>query len=176
MRDSKSGLFAALVLLLLLMFSCTDSADDPLGSGQGRLTVDVHDQAASGIAEAWVTFAAVQAVRAGGGFEDVAGVALGTPINLATLINGNSVTLASGSLPAGDYTGVWLSIAALTLVLDDGSSVDPLSPATGVAAQVPISFTVEEGQDTVLSIDFPLSAFAFDGTNWTFDPSQVAAD
>lgn len=176
MSYSRMGLLVGLSALMLLGFACSDSGDDPLSSGQGQLTVVVHDQAASSIAEAWVTFAAVQAIRAGGGFEDVGGVALGTPVNLATLINGNTVTLAAGSLPTGEYTGLSISVVEITLVLDDGSSVDPLGRATGVAVQIPISFTVDEAQDTTVSVDFPLTAFSFNGTSWTFDPSLVAAD
>ncbi len=175
-NSSRLGLMAGLGLLLLLGFSCTDSADDPLGAGQGQLTVRVHDQASPAIAEAWVTFAAVQAVRADGGFEDVDGVSLGTPVNLATLTSGNTVTLASGALPDGSYSGIWLSVSAVTLVLDDGSSVDPLSPALGVAARVPVDFTVDAGQETSIAVDFPLSAFSFNGSLWTFDPGLVVAD
>jgi len=172
----RVGLLTGLSALMFLGLACSDSESDPLGAGQGQLTVTVHDQAAPSIAEAWVTFVAVQAIRAGGGFEDVAGVTLGSPVDLATLVNGNTATLAAGSLPAGDYTGLAISVSAVTLVLDDGSSIDPLSGATGLAVQVPIAFTVVEGKDTAVSVDFPLSAFSFNGNLWMFDPSLVAAE
>lgn len=177
MKDSRLGVVLGLLAVLLLGFACsTDTADDPLGSGQGRLAVEVHDQPSASIAEAWVTFAAVQAVPEGGGFEDVGGVELGTPINIAELTDGRSVTIAAGALPAGSYTGLRLSVSAVTLVLDDDSDVDPLAPAQGVVVAVPVAFTVVEGQDTALSVDFPLSAFTFDGALWTFDGARVVAD
>jgi hypothetical protein len=164
--------------LLGIACSSSDSSIDPTGQGQGQgtLTVRVHDQAAPGIAEAWLTFEAVQAVSTSGSFEDVQGVGLQTPINLAELVNGNDAMLAAGALPAGSYTGLRISVSAITLVLDDGSTVDVLNGSFGIEIVVAVDFTVTEGQDTSLSVDIPLSAFQYNGGFWTFDPASVTTD
>ena len=177
MRKLRIFLLAAALVTGLLAVACSDSYSDAVsGSGEGRLTVNVHDQAAPSISEAWVTFESVQAVTASGSFEDVQGVTLGVPVNLADLVNGTDATLASDSLPAGDYTGLLVAVSAVTLVLDNGSQVDPLNGAGGVVIRINVSFTVVEGQDTVVSIDFPLTAFQFNGSLWTFDATSITTD
>jgi hypothetical protein len=178
MRDIRLSATIVLLGLVMLAIACSSSGalDDPLTDGQGTLTVRVHDQAAPGITEAWITFVAVQAVGVAGNFEDVQGVALNTPVNMAELTGGQDVMLAAGTLPAGEYGGLRLSLSAITLRLDDGTDVDVLRGSFGVEVQVAIGFSVVEGQDTALGVDFPMSAFELDGGNWTFDPTRVTTD
>jgi len=178
MRDIRLSAAIVLLGLVLLAIACStsDSLDDPLTDGQGSLMVRVHDQAAPGIAEAWITFVAVQAVGASGNFEDVQGVALNTPLNMAELTEGQDVMLAAGALPAGEYSGLRLSLSAITLRLDDGSDVDVLGGSFGVEVRVGVGFNVVEGQETSLGVDFPMSAFGSNGGNWTFDPTHVTTD
>lgn len=175
----RIGLLIALFGLALLGFACSSSDSNPLalGPGQGQLTVNVHDQANLTIDRAWVTFDSVQAIPAGGGAPvDVAGVETGVPIDLATLVNGATATLAQDALPAGDYSGLQITISDVLVVLSDGSQVDPLQGLGPVTFAISVSFTVEEGQATELNIDFQLDAFQFNGTLWTFDATMVTTD
>ena len=170
---------AALLAIVLFSVACTGS-DSPLNSTSnaetGTVTVNLHDQAAPGIAGAMMTIGSVQLTAADGTVHDLSSPQLGAPFDLALLVGGNQVNLGTEPVPAGDYVSLMLSVTDLTIELIDGSFVTIIQPADGFAVQVPLSLTVAADQDVILGVDFPLTAINFDGANWTVDGTQVALD
>jgi hypothetical protein len=174
-------LFFSAAFLAIAVFSvaCTGS-DSPLNSTSsaetGTVTVNLHDQAAPGIAEAMMTIGSVQLTAADGTVHDLNSPQLGSPFDLAQLIGGNQVNLGTEPVPAGDYVSLRLTVTDLTVVLTDTTTVTILEPADGFTVQIPLSLTVAADQDVILGVDFPLTAIGFDGVNWTVDGTQVALD
>ncbi len=178
MKRLKS-LLIVLTLGIAMIAGCSDSADDPTSSlpaGFGTLTVNVHDATADDIESANVTFESVQAIAADGTLHDVGGMMLGQPVDLATLINGNEVTLASDALPMGDYVGLRLTVSAVALTFSNGDPPAQLALPGGLAFQIMTSFSVGEAGDTVITLDVPLGSFQPVGDNWMFDTSAITVD
>lgn len=164
---------ASLVVLAAATVGCSDQADDPT-SGFGRVTVQVHDQAAPELEEAWVTFGSV-AFRDSDGIWVEADVAPGTEFDLLTLVGPESaVTLASDLVPAGTYDAVRLGIVDARATVD-GSSVDIPIDGDGRTILLPVpEFVVEAGIETRIVIDVPVGAsFRVVGTDVVFEPTAT---
>ena len=170
---------AAMLAITLFSVACTGS-DSPLNTSSstetGSVTVNLHDQAAAGIAEAMMIIDSVQLTAADGTVHDLDSPQLGAAFDLAQLVGGNQVNLGTEPVPAGDYVSLSLSVSDLSVVLTDGTNVTVINPADGLTVQIPLSLTVSADQDVILSVDFPLTAIGFDGTNWTVDGTQVVLD
>ena len=172
-------LLIVVALGVALVAGCSDSDSDPTGNlpaGAGTLTVNIHDTTADDIESAMVTFESLQAIAADGTLHDVAGPMLGQPVDLATLINGNEVTLANDALPMGDYVGLRMTVSAVALTFSNGDPPAQLALPGGLSFQVMTSFSVAEQGDTVITLDVPLGSFQLAGGNWMFDTSAITVD
>src|SRR5262249_29682432 len=76
--------------------------------------------------------------------------------DLLTLTAGATTLLASGQVPAGDYSRIHLDISDATLVNKDGTT-DPLKIDSG-KVDVPIAFKVTVGGTTTMTLDFNAAA------------------
>ena len=178
MNRFKTSLIVV-ALGMALIAGCSDSGNDPTGSlpaGFGTLTVNVHDATADDIETANVTFDSLQAIAADGTLHDVAGAMLGQPVDLATLINGNELTLASDALPMNDYVGLRLTVSAVALSFSNGDPPAQLALPGGLTFQIMTDFTVGETGETVITLDVPLGSFQLVGSNWMFDTSAITVD
>ena len=164
--------FLALALSALA-FACTGESLDAIfsGSGEGQLTVNVHDQVGPGISEAFVTVTGleVRSVETGGWVT--------VPMNgnrtfdLLLLVNGNEATVASTPIPEGQYDGMRASISQVRVTLDDGTSIDVPDPAGPVEVLAFPTITVTEGGSVTLTLDFPVdTSFQVIGTSVIFNP------
>ncbi len=171
-HKTTASVFSMLGLLALLSLSCTTTGDGGVVTppGQGRLTVVMHDDAAAFLREAQVTFASLRAHQVGGDWVEVSGEFPMT-VDLLTLVEGRTITLGSDALPPGDYDALEVTITAVHLVTQDGAEVDLQLPPDGVKVVVPVPFTVVEGQETVITLDFRVDrSFAIRGTELEFQP------
>ncbi len=92
-------------------------------------------------------------------------------VDLLTLVEGRTVTLSSGALPPGDYDALEVTVTAVRLVTEEGAEFSREFPA-GLKIAVPVEFTVVEGQETVVTLDFPAGAsFTVVGTDFQFHPA-----
>ncbi len=76
--------------------------------------------------------------------------------DLLTLTGGATTLLASGPVPAGDYSRIHLDISDATLINKDGTT-EPLKIDSG-KVDVPIAFKVTAGATTTMTLDFNAAA------------------
>jgi hypothetical protein len=172
MRVSRAILLSAALVGLLPVLSCTNDGGAGVlaPAGQGRATILMHDHDMTGLAEAHVTISSVRAHQVGGGWVPLAGT-FPMEVDLLSLVNGRTVTLASGALPAGDYDALEITITAVRLVTRDGTVITLELPPGGRTVVIEVFFTVLEGQETVLTLDFRVDlSFEFRGNEIEFHP------
>lgn len=93
-------------------------------------------------------------------------------VDLIGLMNGNQVTLPTGTLPPGMYDQIIVVIRNVEFVFLDGRKVELTPPGGGWTRIVPVTtFEVIEGQTTTIELRFmPSGAFRDDGGRFEFDP------
>jgi uncharacterized protein DUF4382 len=87
-------------------------------------------------------------------------------VDLIGLMNGNQITLPTGTLPPGMYDQLVIVIRSVEFVFLDGTKVELTPPGGGWTRIVPVTpFEVIEGQTTTIELRFkPFQAFReFDG-------------
>jgi hypothetical protein len=161
----------------MTLVSCSsDPANDLLGSTGGQLTVEIHDHAAPGIVQCWITVAAVEAHRARGGWTHVSGD-YPHRFDLSTLVNGQTRTLGSHRVSEGDYDRLRIHLTEAHLVLADGSEVDVPLPHGGLHHEVSMGqrCQVQNGSGASVSMDFRVhtSFHHHPDESWTCDPDIV---
>jgi len=170
---ATAGALVAIGFLVLATLACSGMAGNVTNPpGRAQLTVKMHDDPGedSQIAQANVTFSAMQAHSAGGGDVPVSG-SFPMSVDLLTLVNGRTITLAAESIPPGSYDRLDVTISAVSLTLTNGTKVDITLPAGGRTAMIPTSFTVELGQPVTVTLDFRVDlSFKFDGAEFEFEP------
>ncbi len=83
----------------------------------------------------------------------------GLTVNLLELRDGNTTLIADGEVPAGEYLKLRMEIASAELVYDDDGDPDtpevtsPIFVPSG-KVDVPVPFTVSEGEDVEIVLDF----------------------
>src|SRR5262249_3978877 len=109
------------------------------------------------IQSAAITLSSILARTTDGKLTDVT-MALPATVDLVALIQGGTVDLPGGSLPAGSYDQIVVVIKTLHVVLSDGTAVDVTPPGGGWTAIVPTQpFDVVDGQVTTVHLDFQAS-------------------
>lgn len=172
MRIHRATALVAGLLALLPLLSCTGVGTTGVlaPAGAGRLTVVMHDQPVPGLTEADVTISGARAHQVGGDWIELSGT-FPMEVDLLTLADGRTITLSSGALPPGDYDALEVTITAVHLVTVEGAELSREFPVP-VKIAVPVEFTVVEGQETVITLDFPVDAsFTIVGTNFQFHPT-----
>jgi hypothetical protein len=169
---SAAGVAAVLVLGL----AACSSPDDPTGSTQGTLRVDVHDAPdASSLTKAEVTFSSLEAHAVGGSWVPAQGTFPQTVDLLQYTGPDDSTTLVQDLVPVGSYDQLRVGITAVHLEFEDGTVIDVPLPSGGVQFAVSVAFSVTEGGETEVDLDFPPNAvFQPAGSSWSFNGSGVA--
>jgi len=119
------------------------SAATALSDGTGR-----------SITSATITLSSVLARNLDGQLIDVT-IDLPMDVDLVALINGRTVELPMGALPAGSYDQLVIVIRALTIGLSDGTTIAVTPPGGGWTAIVPTeAFDVTDGAVTTVHLTF----------------------
>ncbi|MBZ5637966.1 MAG: DUF4382 domain-containing protein [Acidobacteriia bacterium] len=164
----------ALVVVAMVSAACSSSGGGSggmLGPGQARLNIVIHDETSPAFSQANVTFSAIEVRDSQGVWVPVSGTFPMT-IDLLTLVNGKTLTLAAGAVPAGTYDRIRVTIAGSELVLANGTTITITLPHAGVTVERMVSFTAVEGQPVTITLDFKvdLSFKLLEGMECQFEP------
>ncbi len=123
----------AATLALAAAIACGGS---PTASSQGNARVMLKDSPFSDARAVLVTFTEVSVHASGGGWTTLpfAGGATSRTCDLKQLTNAAQDVLGTGSLPAGHYTGLRLTIASAFIYFDQAAAAGPC--ASAIAAPV----------------------------------------
>jgi hypothetical protein len=118
-----------------------------------------------------VTISSLLARNLDGDLIDLA-VDLPKTVDLVGLMNGNQVTLPTGTLPAGMYDQIVVVIRSVEFVFLDGTKFQLTPPGGGWTKIVPVTpFEVIDGQTTTIELQFkPFGAFREFGGEFEFFP------
>jgi uncharacterized protein DUF4382 len=99
-------------------------------------------------------------------------ITLPTTVDLISLINGKTVTLPMGTLPAGMYDQIVVVITHVQFVFVDGKKVDLTPPGGGWTKIISVTpFQVVDGQTTTIELHFnPSNAFGESDGEFEFFP------
>jgi hypothetical protein len=182
---------STLAVAALVATGCSDSAkmtSNPAGSGQVRMilggggssgvmaatssTPVLGDGSGRTIQSATITLSSVLARNLDGQLINVT-MDLTAPVDLVALLQGGTVNLPMGSLPAGTYDQLVVVIRTLHVVLSDGTQLDVTPPGGGWTAIVPATpFDVVAGQMTTVTLQFQANgAFQFVNGQLVFNPN-----
>jgi hypothetical protein len=175
---------AGLLAGILVTAACHDSSSmTSSGTGRVRLVMGgpqaattvsaatLSDGTGRQIVGADIELSSVLARNLDGQLVDVT-VDLPMTVDLVGLMQGHTVELPVGSLPAGSYDQLVVVIRSLHVELSDGTHVDVTPPGGGWTAIVPAEpFDVVEGQLTTVNLHFRASnAFQWVNGQLEFDP------
>lgn len=190
MRHSSFGTagFVALALTTTLLGACSSSNSvTGTGAGMGRVrmvigggtsgaaggmsTVALNDGTGRTITSAQITLSSILARNLDGHLIDVT-VDMPFTLDLVSVIQGGTVDLPMGALPAGTYDQIVIVIRSLHVVLSDGTQIDVTPPGGGWTAIVPTQqFDVVDGQTTTVHLAFHASgAFQWINGQLNFNP------
>jgi hypothetical protein len=138
-------------------------------SASSAMTLD--DGTGRMITSATISLSAIEARNLDGQLVPVT-VALPMDVDLVALIQGGTVDLPDGSLPAGTYDQIVVVIRSLHVVLSDGTQIDVTPPGGGWTVIVPtVEFDVVAGQVTTVQLHFQgAGAFQWVDGHLVFNP------
>ena len=176
--NAKGNLLAiaALVILGSGLIGC-ESVSEVLSIEDARMTIDIHDQSAqgvAGIAEAHVSFDMIELRIAGTDAWRVAAFGDIPSFELLSLTNGNEAELGSNTVAPGAYDGmrVWLESAAV--VLDDLRWLDLAVTPGPVLVENFGRLSLAEGSQAVVSLTMPSdTSFSVAGSEVVFTPTLI---
>jgi hypothetical protein len=156
--------------------SASLAASSPVGSS-GSTTVLHEDGDGDGsdlvskLQHVNVTISSLLARNLDGDLVDLV-IDLPRTVDLVGLMNGNQVTLPTGTLPPGMYDQLVVVIRSVEFVFLDGTKVELTPPGGGWTKIVPVApFEVIEGQTTTIELRFkPFGAFRELGGEFEFFP------
>ncbi len=178
MKEALRFRFLTLVLLVgsLVLAIAAGCGGGGGGGSLGGLNVFITDDLSQDYDQVWVTVHQIELQGAGGGFTTVFQSAEGVPVDLTSLNDGAPKFLFMGkdSVPAGDYSGMRVTMArGLTLVATGSSSGESCTfdPSLDFgASQTRASFSFGAN----LAINGPANVVLdFDLPNWTKNGSVV---
>ena len=174
---SKFRAIRLITLATLLLATGCSLVEDAVDAGKGGLTVMIHDQAGLGISEAHVTFSALELRILGTDLWQVV-VTNGLPtVDLVPLVDGAEATLASTTIPLGDYDGMRLTIDRVLVILDSANVVDVPTPDAPVVVGSFSWFRVGLGGEVTITLDFSIDAsFEILGPNDVVLTPQITVD
>ena len=153
----------ALVLALILsaMTSCANNAMSGTATVQVFLTDAPLDLTTVSAVNVTVTELSLRTAEDANGDSGKLSLVGGDPwtVNLLDYQDGNTVLMAAGDIPAGDYAKIRLVVSAAELLMDnDGDSMTPdvVEPIFNPAGKVdiPLPFLVTAGMDMSITLDF----------------------
>jgi hypothetical protein len=144
------------------------SATQAMGASSA-MTLD--DGSGRTITSATISLSAIEARNLDGQLVPVT-VDLPMDVDLVALIQGGTVDLPDGSLPAATYDQIVVVIRSLHVELSDGTQIDVTPPGGGWTVVVPTAaFDVVAGQVTTVQLHFRAAgAFQWVDGHLVFDP------
>ncbi len=154
-----------LALVLALILSATTSCSNDAIAGSG--TVRVHltdapiDLSTVSAVNVTVTELSLRTPEDDDGSSEKLTLVGGEPwtVNLLDYQDGNTVLMAAGDVPEGDYAKIRMVVSAAELLIDDDGDpatsdiVEPIyTPANKV--DIPVPFLVSAGMDMDITLDF----------------------
>jgi hypothetical protein len=189
----KHALTAVLVVIAAMVATaCDNDSTSPTSSSTGgRLVVRLTDSPYAGGRAILVTFSRVRATRVGGGTVDVpfANGASSITCDLKKL-NTSDGEIASAAVPAGQYSGVRLTVQSANLYLDnpsiDAACAASIRPPSGRVAAITLaspdivasrSFETATNKDLVmrLALNSEQSIHLNSDGSYTFQPVVTIA-
>jgi len=160
----KLALMTLVLALALILAAMTACSNDALG-GNGTIQVYLTDAPLdlTGVTAVNVTVGEISlhtADDADGNSERLSLVG-GEPwtVNLLDYRNGNTVLMAAGDIPAGEYAKIRLHVIEAELAIDDDG--DPMSPDViepifnpSGKVDIPVPFVISAGTDMSVTLDF----------------------
>jgi hypothetical protein len=163
--DARTGNVRVMLTSSPATTTTASSTTASLGSGTTGWDDDGGSDILSRLSQVNVTFATLMARNLDGDLVDLT-VDLPKTVDLIPIINGQTITLPDGTLPAGTYDQFVVVITHVEFVLTDGAKVDLTPPGGGWTKIIPVQpFEVVAGQTTTIELRFkPFHAFeAMDG-------------
>jgi hypothetical protein len=183
-RFTRFGLLAILAAALVAA-GCSDSDSVTTGAQQGQVRVvfsaatvaaattesTTFDTDGPRIQAAEITLSSILARNLDGELVPMT-IDLPVTIDLIGLVQGGTVELPMGALPAGMYDQIVVVIRALSVTLLDGTEIEVTPPGGGWTAIVPTTpFEVLEGQVTTIELRFrPWRALRWIEDHFEFHP------
>ena len=170
---------AAAVLLLAGLVACSGSGSSTTGgilggstaAGETPLTVAIHDDPATQFTSAFVTFSSFEVHAVEGDWVSLDGT-FPLTLDLLTLVDGKTATLAADSIPAGSYDRIRMTVTGAEVTLLDGTSIAVTMPAGGVTIERSVEFTAVDGKPITITLDFPVgTSFRPLGMGWECEPA-----
>ena len=169
--DARTGNVRVMLTSAPATTSTAASSAASLGSGSTAWDDDGGDDILSRLAQVNVTFATLMARNLDGDLVDLT-IALPKTVDLIPVINGQSITLPDGTLPAGTYDQFVVVITHVEFVFTNGGKVDLTPPGGGWTKIIPVQpFEVVAGQTTTIELRFkPFHAFDDSDGEFRFFP------
>jgi hypothetical protein len=159
--DARSGNVRVMLTSDTLSTATTNSTSVPLGTtGTFDDDDDNNDDILSRLEHVNVTFSSLLARNLDGDLVDLV-IDLPRTVDLIGLMNGQQITLPTGTLPPGMYDQIVVVIRSVEFVFLNGGKIELTPPGGGWTKIVPVAmFEVIEGQTTTIELRFkPLGAF-----------------
>jgi len=151
----------ALILIFSAMTSCANDGVSGIGTVQVFLTDAPLDLSTVSAVNVTVTELSLKTAADENGNTEKLSLVGGEPwvVNLLDYQDGNSVLMASGDVPSGDYSRIRFVVSAAELVMDDDGDpetpdvVEPIFNPSG-KVDIPVAFLVSAGMDMSITLDF----------------------
>lgn len=161
MKPTRLWLAPLTAAALIVALTACSGSNETVGGSSGNVrvtlgaaagtTAAMTDSGGSAVAKAEITVSAVRARATDGTWFELSG-ALPMTIDVLALAGPDGVSLASGSLPAGTYDRLEITITGASIQLSDGTTVTLTLPSSGVTVSVAVSFEVVDGQPIVIKL------------------------
>jgi hypothetical protein len=184
MTTKHAMAFATVLTLTALMAGC--SSNDQSSSGKGKLAMSLGASGTTaaattaggvaadhggGVTAANITISGASARTTDGTWVPLQGSFPMTVDLIALATSGNNVTFPPDIVPEGHYDAIQITITAVNLTLQDGTTVAITPPGTGWDVVIQVSFDVVAGQETVVHLKLRCDhSFHFLNGEFEFDP------
>lgn len=164
-RSTAKLALLTLALALALILSALTSCSHDTFSGNGTLQVFLTDAPLdlTGVSAVNVTVAEIslRTVEDTDGTSEKLTLMGGEPwtVNLLDYRDGNTVLMAAGDIPEGDYAKIRLHVIGAELLIDDDGDpmtpdiVEPVFNPSG-KVDIPVPFSISAGEDLSVTLDF----------------------
>jgi Domain of unknown function (DUF4382) len=185
MKTKKASAIVGTLALAAVTAACSSSNHDSTNKGQLAMTLGATGTVAAatttsgsvsadhmqGPTAANVTIGSASAHTPDGTWVPIQGTYPMTVDLIALAQNGKTVTLPSDVVPEGSYDAIQITITAVNLTLQDGTTIAITPPGAGWEVMIQVAFDVVAGQETMVKLNLHLDhSFSFLNGEFEFDP------